>query len=88
MAEYEGAAAEKITGSSTESIQDAVRNALKEHPRSTSHRRLTLERIEVEEGGINPAMDTVFHVTLNPQPLPPGPDADLNPQPLPPEPPE
>jgi hypothetical protein len=33
-------------------------------------------------------MDTVFHVTLNPQPLPPGPDADLNPQPLPPEPPE
>jgi hypothetical protein len=85
MEDYEGAT-ESIKGSSTESIQAAVRNALENSPRAGNFRSLVVESITVEEGGV--VGDTTFHVMLNPQPLPPGPDVELNPQPLPPEPPE
>jgi hypothetical protein len=71
MEEYETPAAEPIQGSSTKSIQDAVRNALETNPRNTNHRLLMVENISVEEGGIVP--DITFRVTLNPQPLPPEP---------------
>jgi len=71
MEDYETPAAEPIEGSSTKSIQDAVRNALETNPKNTNHRLLTVGRVTVEEGGIAP--DITFRVTLNPQPLPPEP---------------
>lgn len=73
MEEYGGAADEKIEGSSTESIQAAVRNALENSPRAGNFRSLVVESITVEEGGI--VGDTIFRVALNPQPLPPEPPA-------------
>lgn len=85
MEDYEAAAPESIEGSSSESIQDAVRNALEVNPRSGNFRSLVVDSITVEEGGI--VGNIIFRVALNPQPLPPGPDVALNPQPLPPEPP-
>lgn len=71
MEEYEPAASETIEGSSTKSIQAAVRNALENSPRSGNFRSLIVDSITVEEGGI--VGDTVFRVALNPQPLPPEP---------------
>lgn len=71
MEEYEPAASETIEGTSTESIQAAVRNALENSPRSGNFRSLIVDSIMVEEGGI--VGDTVFRVALNPQPLPPEP---------------
>jgi flavin-binding protein dodecin len=71
MEDYEPAASEMIEGSSTESIQAAVRNALENSPRPGNFRALVVENITVEEGGI--VGDTIFRVTLNPQPLPPEP---------------
>ncbi|HEX2149116.1 MAG TPA: hypothetical protein VHI31_02940 [Actinomycetota bacterium] len=71
MEDYEPAASEAITGSSTESIQAAVRNALQNNPRSGNVRTLVVSEITVEEGGV--VGDTTFRVALNPQPLPPQP---------------
>ena len=82
MEDYEPGASETIEGSSTESIQAAVRNALENSPRAGNFRSLVVESITVEEGGI--VGDTIFRVALNPQPLPPEPPERLNPQPLPP----
>lgn len=72
MEDYEPAASETITGSSTESIQAAVRDALQNSPRSGNFRSLIVDSITVEEGGV--VGETTFRVALNPQPLPPGPD--------------
>lgn len=71
MEDYEPAAPETIEGSSGESIQDAVRNALEQNPRSGNFRSLVVDSITVEEGGI--AGNVIFRVALNPQPLPPEP---------------
>jgi flavin-binding protein dodecin len=71
MQDYEPAAPETISGSSTESIQDAVRNALQNNPRSGNFRSLVVSEITVEEGGV--VGGTTFRVALNPQPLPPEP---------------
>jgi flavin-binding protein dodecin len=71
MEDYEPSATETITGSSTESIQDAVRNALQNNPRSGNLRSLVVSEITVEEGGV--VGGTTFRVALNPQPLPPEP---------------
>ena len=70
MEDYEPAAT--ITGSSTESIQAAVRDALQNNPRSGNFRSLVVDSITVEEGGV--VGDTIFRVALNPQPLPPEPE--------------
>jgi hypothetical protein len=64
MEDYETPAAEPIEGSSTKSIQDAVRNALETNPRNTNHRLLTVGSVTVEEGGIVP--DITFRVTAEP----------------------
>ena len=79
QAEYGGP--EVLHGSSTESVEDAIRQALASSPSQGNQRRLSVS-LEVEEGGV--VGRTQYHVMLNPQPLPPGPDADLNPQPEPP----
>ncbi|HYN98402.1 MAG TPA: hypothetical protein VEU28_01875 [Actinomycetota bacterium] len=71
MEDYQPAATETIEGSSTESIQAAVRNALQNNPRTGNVRTLVVSEITVEEGGV--VGDTTFRVTLNPQPLPPEP---------------
>jgi flavin-binding protein dodecin len=91
--EYEGTTTEGpptakvIQGSSDNSIQDAIQDALTRNPKTSNHRFLVLESIAVEEGGF--VGGTIYHVALNPQPLPPGPEenhVELNPQPLPPGP--
>jgi hypothetical protein len=61
-------AAKAIEGSSNESIQGAVQEALTNNPRTSSFRSLTLESITVEEGGF--VGGTIYRVALNPQPLP------------------
>ncbi|CAN5874263.1 hypothetical protein BH23ACT12_BH23ACT12_00520 [soil metagenome] len=71
MEDYDSGANETIEGSSNESIQAAVRNALELNPRAGNFRSLVVESITVEEGGI--IGDTIFRVALNPQPLPPEP---------------
>lgn len=60
---------EPIEGSSPDSFQAAIEAAIKSHPRTGNHRVLTIDRLEVEEGGVVPG--TVYRVFLNPQPLPP-----------------
>ena len=59
----------QIRGSSPDSFQDAIDTAIRENPRTENHRVLSVDRFEVEEGGF--AGGKVYHVFLNPQPLPP-----------------
>lgn len=80
-----GTQPQPLHGSSMESIEDAIQQALASSPKEGNVRRLSVA-LEVEEGGV--VGRTQYHVMLNPQPLPPGPESavELNPQPLPPSP--
>ncbi|HEX2054288.1 MAG TPA: hypothetical protein VHJ78_11265 [Actinomycetota bacterium] len=82
-----GTGSETLHGSSMDSVEDAIRNALSSSPSQSNQRRMAVS-LEVEEGGVVGRLQ--YHVTLNPQPLPPGPEraeqSTLNPQPLPPSP--
>ncbi len=60
----------ELYGSSSESFEDAIQQALSASPRQANFRRLTVQSLEVEEGGF--AGGITYRVTLNPQPEPPG----------------
>jgi hypothetical protein len=85
MSQSEYGSPDVLHGSSMESVEDAIQQALASSPSQANQRRLSVS-LEVEEGGV--VGRTQYHVMLNPQPLPPGPEsaAELNPQPLPPSP--
>lgn len=85
MSQSEYGRPQPFHGSSMESVEDAIKQALASSPSQTNQRRLSVS-IEVEEGGV--VGRTQYHVMLNPQPLPPVQESasQLNPQPLPPSP--